>query len=539
VIQRNRVAAELAAARDAAVASAKIKSEFLANMSHEIRTPMNGVVGMASLLLDTGLTRHQRDLTKTIQESADALLRVIDDILDFSKIESAKLTFESIDFDVRSVVETTLDQFAERAFTKGVELVITIDHDVPAILSGDPGRLRQILVNLIGNALKFTAAGEVAVRVARAGSTGDGRVRLRFEIRDTGIGISREARGRLFTAFTQADGSTTRQFGGTGLGLVISKRLVELFDGEIGFESEVGSGTTFWFTIQCVQPGDGAAPLTSQSWTGVRLLIVDDNRAQREALVALVRGGGGDATALEDTAMVVPELWRALTAGPRPYTAIVIDEHMPGSRGSLLAESLAAEPVFALLPRIILVPFGVPEVPDGLKGEGRIECVAKPIRAARFRAAVDAVLHRSRSDNGPAPVSPAAAAPRLNGHVLIVEDSAINQRVALLQLQRLGCTAEVVDDGIKAVEAAGQRHFDVILMDCQMPELDGYDASRRIRSAPGPCQHTPIVALTAHALNGDREKCLAAGMTDYLTKPLKIEDLQSALERILLQTECV
>jgi two-component system sensor histidine kinase/response regulator len=529
--ERNRIQAELADARDAAIESARLKSEFLANMSHEIRTPMNGVVGMAGLLLETALTQQQREFTETIQTSADSLLTVINDILDFSKVESGKLQFEVLDFDLRQVLESTLDLMAERAFAKKLELVLIVDADVPTALQGDPGRLRQILTNLISNALKFTERGEVVVQASIQHVAAEGSV-IRFAVRDTGIGIPEEANGRLFEAFMQADGSTTRKHGGTGLGLAICKRLVDLMGGAIGFNSVVGTGTTFWFTARfAAQPASALVPtLTVTALADHRALIVDDNATNRTILHHQLTNWCLDNQMVGDAEQALVAL-REATACGRPFSLAVLDRQMPAMDGVELARAIKADRSIAAILLVMVTSLGDLGDERELKQAGIEECVTKPIKQAQLRDCLARVLSPQTTEiPEPRATKPSEMTP-IRARVLLAEDNTINQRVALLQLRRLGCTADAVANGAEAVGALRHIPYDVVLMDCQMPEMDGYQATQIIRTTPSHFQYVPIIAMTAHALAGDREKCIEIGMNDYVSKPVKTAELHAALVR--------
>ena len=529
ISQTKEAEADLAKARDTALESARLKSEFLANISHEIRTPMNGVIGMTGLLLNTSLTAEQREIAETVRTSAESLLTLVNEILDFSKIEAGKITIEPVDFDLDAVVEGVTEVFLERATAKRLNFRTLVYPDVRRRLHGDALRLRQVLLNLVGNAIKFTDTGEVTVSVMQQRDSGSS-VLLTFLVNDTGIGIAEEAQQRLFTPFAQADGTTTRRFGGTGLGLAISKQLVEMMAGQIGVASAPGEGSTFWFTLP-LQKQEGPDLIASDEIGARRALVIDPNEVNRLALRRQLASSGIETVDLADPELAVARISRAMEEG-KPFDVIIFEMQMSPIDGLSLARMIRADRVTSEVPLVLVTRIGRRQSDvEAFQAAGIDAFVLKPVRRATLISAVTAAVRKapwtlhSRPDT----------TPLINrrARILLVEDNIVNQKVAVGQLRDLSYEVDVVGNGLEAVAAFRKQQFDLILMDCQMPVMDGYEAATEIRRLEASRRRTPIIAMTAHALEGERDRCLLAGMDDYLAKPVSQEKLRATLERWL------
>ncbi len=529
VTERKQAEEELAKARDAALELARIRSEFLANMSHEIRTPLNAIIGMSSLLSGTELSAQQTEFTTTISNASDALLAIINQILDFSKMESGKMTLESLDLDLRNLIESATELLAVRAQAKGLDVKVSIDKNVVTALRGDPTRIRQILINLLTNAVKFTDTGEVTVKASLVNETA-GHATIRLAVSDTGIGIPMDAQKKLFQAFSQADTSTTRKYGGTGLGLAICKRLVELMGGEIGVVSEKEEGSTFWFVLRFEKQVSGVVvESVKENLKDLKVLLLSSNHTEQKNLKKYLSTWKTKVDTAVSGAKAL-HMIREKSLNKDPYKIVLLDMDISDMEGLAFALKIKSDHDMISPKLIALTSLSQPLEQDVIREAGIAACLTRPIKQSSLFDSLMSVIDELKPA-GPDKQAAALHTKQKFFRILVAEDNPVNQRVAQLQLQKLGYTPHIVNSGQEAIEEIENHRYDLVFMDCQMPQMDGYQATKIIRELEGEDRHTPIVAMTANALGGDRKKCMEAGMDDYMSKPIKVDTLAAVIAK--------
>jgi PAS domain S-box-containing protein len=535
ITDRQKAQDALRRSKEAAESIIRTKDEFLSTISHEIRTPLNGIIGMLGLLMDSDLTPEQKDYAHTVKKSSDTLLTLINDLLDFSKIEAGKMEMEVMDFDLRLTVDDVCDMMAWKIQQKGLKFTALVHHDVPSLLRGDPGRLRQVLINLVSNAVKFTDEGSVSVRVVLEKEDADS-VQLYFTVSDTGIGIPSESRPRMFHVFSQADSSTTRRYGGTGLGLAISRKIVKLMEGEIGYESELGQGSTFWFKVPFLKQKGCSEKIHYGDIRGKKILIVDPNETNRIVMVHRLRNWECRFQEAQDAAQAMECLEEAARVGD-PYDIAIVDMQLPDRDGVELAGRIRGDPALSATRLILMTSMGKPGDGGRMKKAGFSGYLSKPVQYGKLFKCLCAVIGSEAKKHSPLLITQHTISEneKKRIRILVAEDNTINQKVALRTLQKFGYRADAVANGQEAVNQLKEIPYDLVFMDIQMPEMDGLEAVRLIREASSGVQdpRVPVIAMTAGNRKDDRKRCLAAGMNDFICKPVEPDEMYALLRKYL------